>query len=343
MSVREIAGKANVSIGTVDRVIHKRGRVSKATRQKVLKIIEESNYKPNIYARNLSLAKTFKFGVLMPQLSQDSNYWRIPAAGIAKAQQELAAYKVAVQFFHFDRYSELSFAEAFQRTLSEPLDGILMAPVLSNIAKHIIHRIPENIPYAFFDSHIKRTNCLACIVQDSYQSGTLAAKLMLLMVKGSGAIAIIKVLPEDLHINERLEGFCSYMKKATQIQTKVYDADSYEGEAGFAKLCARILQENPDLLGIFVTNAWTHPVAKYVRSLHSNRKIYIIGYDLIAKNISYLKDGTIDFIISQRPQMQGYLGIYSLYRHVVVKEPVNRKIMVPLDIVTRENLRYYQD
>lgn len=343
MSVREIAKKAKVSIATVDRVLHNRGRVSKKTQEKILKIIAELDYKPNIYARNLSLAKTFQFGILMPQLDQDSDYWRIPANGIGKAQRELAAYKVEIKNFFFDRYSEHSFEEAFRTALRENLDGLLIAPVLLHIAKTIIPDIPEQLPFVFFDSFIRRTNCICRITQDSHQSGVLAAQLMKFIIHDAGSLAIIKVLPEDLHINERLRGFHAAMKGFPQVQTKIYEADSGEGETGFEKLCARIAQENPDLLGIFVTNAWTYPVAKYFRAEGSDKKIHIIGYDLIEKNIAFLKENAIDFIISQRPEMQGYLGIYSLYRHVILKEPVAQNIMVPLDIVTRENLKYYQD
>ena len=42
--LKDIARMANVSIGTVDRVIHNRGRVSKETREKVTKAILDIDY-----------------------------------------------------------------------------------------------------------------------------------------------------------------------------------------------------------------------------------------------------------------------------------------------------------
>ena len=99
------------------------------------------------------------------------------------------------------------------------------------------------------------------------------------------------------------------------------------------------LKENRELTGIFVTNASTHYVAKKLKSL--NKKIYLIGYDLIDSNIHYLKEGAIDFLISQRPEHQGYQGIYSLYRSIVLREKVNKQIMMPIDIITKENIKYY--
>jgi ABC-type sugar transport system substrate-binding protein len=44
-----------------------------------------------------------------------------------------------------------------------------------------------------------------------------------------------------------------------------------------------------------------------------------------------------------QPAMQGYLWIVALYRHVVLRESVKKQIMVPLDVLTRDNFTYYQD
>ena len=50
----DIAKMAGVSVGTVDRVIHNRGRVSEENRKKVQAILEMVNYQPNLMARSLA-------------------------------------------------------------------------------------------------------------------------------------------------------------------------------------------------------------------------------------------------------------------------------------------------
>lgn len=47
MTIKEIAKLANTSRGTVDRVIHHRGKVNKALEEKIWQIIQECNYSPN--------------------------------------------------------------------------------------------------------------------------------------------------------------------------------------------------------------------------------------------------------------------------------------------------------
>jgi LacI family transcriptional regulator len=343
MSVKEIARKANVSIGTVDRVIHNRGRVSRKTRERVQKIIKELNYRPNIYARSLSLAKNYHFGVVMPRLFQDSGYWRISARGIERAQKELEAYKVTIHYFLFDRYSESSFQRALNECMGREPEGLLIAPVLSEIARKLTTGIPPELPYSFFDCAIPGSQPLSFVGQNSRRSGALGARLLHLLTQDQGQNAIIKILPEDNHINERIKGFLASARSQGGLPVRVYDADSREGEEGLARLTSQIIAGTRNLRGIFVTNAWTYPVAKYVKSVNLKKKISIVGYDLTAPNIRFLKEGMIDFIISQRPALQGYLGILSLYRHVVLKEAVSPKMIMPLDIITRENLAYYQD
>jgi transcriptional regulator with XRE-family HTH domain len=77
MTLREIAEAAGISIGTVDRVLHGRGRVSAATKEKVEALIAESDYKPNLVARQLKLNRHYSFACLIPSLGEDSGYWRI--------------------------------------------------------------------------------------------------------------------------------------------------------------------------------------------------------------------------------------------------------------------------
>jgi LacI family transcriptional regulator len=342
ISIKDIAAKARVSIGTVDRVLHNRGRVSEQTRARVERIVRRLGYRPNIHARSLSLDKAFRFAVVMPRLTQDSEYWKFPAKGIDKACRELEPYHVSADYYLFDRYSNMSFERAFQGAVKSKPDGLLIAPVLSRRAEMLVPTIPQGIPYVFFDSTIPGTECLTFIGQDPFQSGLLAASLLQRVSGGQGHTAIVKVTPDDFHITERIRGFLTGMEENKRTPAHLFEVDSHKGEFAFAETVRRILRELDPLSGIFVSNAWTHSVAKAVREHRGSRRIAIIGYDLVPKNVQFLKEGVIGFLISQCPLTQGYEGIYSLYEHVVLRETVKQTIMVPIDILTKENVKYYQ-
>ncbi len=341
VTIKEIAARAGVSIGTVDRVIHNRGRVLGTTGERVRRILKELNYRPNIFAKNLKLSRTFTFGVLMPKPIQDSMYWAMPIKGMVRAQSELSAQKIQVKHFYYDKYSEASFFRSSRELLAAKLDGLLIAPVLSKVVHSFIRDVPAGVPYVFFDSFIPDADYVSYIGQDAFQSGVLSARLMEMVMKEKGAIAIVRVLPEDYHIDDRVKGFLVHCLKNPGIRTIVYDTDGNKNPVTRQKTFQKILVENPDLKGIFVTNAITHQIARYVKAHAPEKGVHVIGYDLIEENIRYLKEGWIDFLISQQSERQGYEGIYTLYRHVVLKEAVEKNVMMPLDIVTAENIDYY--
>jgi LacI family transcriptional regulator len=55
-----------------------------------------------------------------------------------------------------------------------------------------------------------------------------------------------------------------------------------------------------------------------------------------------LKKGTVDFLICQRPEEQGYFAIQSLFEHLVLKKEVTTENFTAIDIVTKENIDYYK-
>jgi LacI family transcriptional regulator len=341
-TIKEVAERANVSIGTVDRVIHKRGRVSKKTEEIVRRILEELDYKPNIFAKHLRLSRTFAFGIVLPRAHQDSAYWSLPVRGITKAQNELSLQKVKVRYFFYDKYSKTPLTGVRRDLFASKLDGLLIAPVLSKVFDSFVKEIPVGLPYVFFDSFIPNASYVSFIGQDSFKSGILSARLMQVLIGGQGSVAVIRVLPDDYHINDRVNGFLSFCKKHPAIESRVYEVDATKSKGNRQKVFKQIMYENTTLNGIFVTNASTHEIADYIGSQSFQRKIHIIGYDLIEENIRYLKKGVIDFLISQQSERQGYEGIYALYKNVVLKERLEKNIMMPLDIICNENVNYYK-
>ena len=68
-TIKEISEKANVSIATVSKVLNGKGRVTDQTRQHILDIANELNYRPNLYARNLKAKSTKTIGIITEDLT----------------------------------------------------------------------------------------------------------------------------------------------------------------------------------------------------------------------------------------------------------------------------------
>jgi LacI family transcriptional regulator len=67
-----------------------------------------------------------------------------------------------------------------------------------------------------------------------------------------------------------------------------------------------------------------------------------VGYDLVDENRRLVQENVIDFIISQKTMEQGHRAINMLFHNIILKEPCIKEVLMPIDIITAENLMFYQ-
>ncbi len=347
ITIRDIARLAGVSIGTVDRVIHERGEVSQKTREKILKITSTFNFRPDILASALASKKNSRFSILIPAADKESTFWKIPNAGINKAFDEISHYGVTFSRFFFDISNKTSFKTEAQKAIDENPDGILIAPSFQDEAIEMANICKEKkIPFVFFNSSPGNCGQMCFIGQDAKQSGKVAAKLMDYgLVEDSEVlvVSILGLLKSSNHIFLRKQGFLEYFKdkKQKNVNLQYLDIDTLN-LSGLDASLRDIFAKNQGIKGIFVTNSRVYHLARFFES-ESITNINLIGYDLTPENIHYLEKGTISFLINQKPVEQGYRAVFSLFNKIVLKKDVPSEILLPIDIVTKENLKYYEE
>lgn len=69
MNIYDIAKLANVSIATVSRVVNDSPNVSIKTKERVLSIMEQEGYTPNVFARGLGLGSMKTIGIICPDVA----------------------------------------------------------------------------------------------------------------------------------------------------------------------------------------------------------------------------------------------------------------------------------
>ncbi|MDR3342639.1 MAG: LacI family transcriptional regulator [Treponema sp.] len=338
MTVREIAELAGVSIGTVDRVLYKRGRVSAETRAKVQGIIEQYQFRPNPIARRLKRNRAYRFSILLPRRDQDAGYWGQALDGIRAAAAEIAPLGVETEILEYDRYNVLSFQNAADKAVAARPDGLVIPPIMPEKTGPFIADIQrEHIPYVFFDADMPGTAPLMTICQDSFKGGYLAGRLMHLFA-GSfhRPVAVLDPHGEDYHIIRRRDGFLKYAAEQG-IKTVVREYSGYKEPEISSEEIAGFFGDYPNLDGIFITNCMAHRVAEAVQRCGRTGDFILIGYDLIPKNLQFLKEDRINAIISQRPETQGREALLNLYRWIVLEQAISPRLEIPLDVYIREN------
>ena len=343
--IKEIARRANVSIATVDRVIHKRTGVSIKTRDKINKIISDLDYQPNLLARRLASRKTIRIATLIPKISRESSFWEAPLRGIEQAESELRQMGIVIEKSFFDQEDNTSFVKQSRQILKSKPDGILLAPSFVDEAIDFTNMCrQQQIPYVFINSDIPHQKSLCYIGPDLYRSGYLAGNLISYLVDDEDDILIVNVtkeLEDRHHLVRKEEGLRAYFRdhqRSNSIETidiLQFDAASIENALSLA------LQQNGNIRVLFVTNSRVSAVASYLKQV--NREVLLVGYDFLKENIDFLNEGVIDFLICQKPVEQAYRGVMSLYQHLVLSATVEDIYFMPIDIITKENYAYYRN
>ncbi|WP_151089395.1 LacI family DNA-binding transcriptional regulator [Hymenobacter baengnokdamensis] len=349
--LKDIAAKANVSVGTVDRVLHNRGRVSEEVRQKVLLMMKELEYEPNMIARTLGSNRSYRLAVLQPDHLLDP-YWQAPWDGIEKAGRELKQYGINVIIYPYSLTEVSSFIEQAEAATASQPDGILIAPLFYRESLTFFARWQaQSIPYVLFNTYIAELESLSYVGQDSYQSGFLAGKLVQFGQAQPGTFLIVHIAEDvanSVHVTQKERGFRDYFAQLAATATEAkspYTIISIDlpqpTEPSFARQLNRLLDDEAiQLKGIFVSTSKAYEIAPYLQA-YQRENIRLVGYDLLEKNIHFLNENIIDFLINQNPREQGYWGIFTLADLLVFKKEVLPLKYLPLDIITKENLQYY--
>jgi LacI family transcriptional regulator len=343
--IKDIARLAGVSIGTVDRVIHNRGEVAEKTRIRILEILKDTNYSPNLMAQVLKSRKRFHLVSLLPAPSDDNSFWNKHPVGMIRAIQELEPFPVTLSQVTFDMQNEDDFQKKTSEVLDLKPDGVLLAPIFKTESISFCSQLKGlEIPFVFVDGYIENTEFLAYTGENIFQSGRVAGQLIDMITPENGDILVVTIarnIRNVLHLTNRTEGFLSYFgnsckNKGKRIILNIPDpsSDTVHTELDI------VFADNPGIRSIFITGSRLYLIALYLEK-KGLKAIDLIGYDLLDSNVRFMKSGTTRFLIGQRPEEQTYKGIKKLFDFLSLHKIPERIEYLPVDIVTSENVDFF--
>ncbi|MDR1115448.1 MAG: LacI family transcriptional regulator, partial [Tannerella sp.] len=176
--IKDIAVMAGVSAGTVDRVLHNRGRVSEDALEKVRKTLKDLDYQPNLIARSLASKKACRILTLTPSF-KSGEYWSEVSEGINKVEREFSDYHLHIERKFFNQYDKESFDALVEEIKGGEYQGVIIATLFSESTFTLTKWLDrKGISYVLIDSYIDNTNCIAYYGTDSYKSGYIGGRLL---------------------------------------------------------------------------------------------------------------------------------------------------------------------
>jgi LacI family transcriptional regulator len=144
MSLEAVAKRAKVSTSTVSRVVNGVGFLKPATRQRVMKAVEELKYYPNLHARSLAAGRSRTIGVIVSNLQ---NPFFVDIFHAIESDAHAAGYEVVVANTN---YSPKQLVASVHIMLGRRVAGL--AIMVSEMEAELISEVSRaDIPVVFFD------------------------------------------------------------------------------------------------------------------------------------------------------------------------------------------------
>ena len=145
VTIYDVAAASGYSLATISRVLNHPEKVKPATREKVLKVIEELGYRPNMVARGLASRKTTSVGVIISDITRAS-----VAEMIGGIMDISDTYDYSIKIFQI--HDDIQVKDVMRNVVAEQVDGVLyLNDELSDSATEEVKEALKqaNIPFVF--------------------------------------------------------------------------------------------------------------------------------------------------------------------------------------------------
>jgi LacI family transcriptional regulator len=327
-TLQDIAKRAGVGDGTVSRVLNNHPNVSKKTREKVLKVVEELDYRPNFSARHMRTQRSQLIGFLTDTAASS------PYAGqiIQGAQEAAWEQHHVLLVVNTGNDADLT-AAAIEVFLERDVEAIIYA----SMAHEVVH-LPESIrkvPVALANCYTL-DGSMSSVVPDERRGGFEATQALL--QKGHRRIGLISFEwnPDIRSTAGRFEGYRQALETfgVPFDPTLVYFSagDVEVGYQGIFKLMH--LSEPPS--AIFCANdrrAFGVYNALYEMGLRIPDDVAVIGFDNQEPIPTALRPALTSMALPH--QEMGRWAVSEVFRQVENDRLSTQHILLPCPIVRR--------
>lgn len=305
MNLKMIAQKAGVSTATVSNVINgNHHKVSRETIEKVQRIIEEFNYKPNATARSLASRKSKIIGVVIPNVGEDDNFFCNPHDAHLLA---LLEHYIRSRGYYMMLRCVRQAREIIPLFSVWNIDGMICFGTLQSEIEEVAKKVA--VPIVFIDGYAEDLGAVGVGIED-YKGGYLAGRYLL----GKGHREIAVVSPEASRarvLQERHNGFRdACMEKGVALtEEDRFDSDTtYESGVAAGQ---KIAMSDKKYTAVWtVSDIVAFGVMEGLRLCGMNipGDVSVMGFDNLAEcNYSYPKLTTISQNIEKKAEKVGNL------------------------------------
>lgn len=235
--LQEVADAAGVSTITVSRCVNNPERVSRRTRDHVLRVATRLGYIPNRLASSLVSSKTRVVGAIVPTIANPIHAETLQAVTDVLGG---AGYRLLLGDTGYSEERELELVRTF---LGHRVDGMLItgvahAPACADLLRRAAVPVVEtfDLTPSPIDANVGFSN---------HEAGGAITRY--LIASGRRRLAFVEHRRiDDSRMNARRDGFSAACAAAGVAEHRVFSIDSDPGTGAGGEVIGRILAEMPD-------------------------------------------------------------------------------------------------
>src|SRR5271166_2617302 len=330
VTMRQIAERAGVSIGTVSHVINETAKVRLKLRERVIEAIRNMGYQPSALAQGLRKNRTNMLGMVIPDITNPF------FPGVVRGVEDVA-YKRSFRVILCNADNDPSKEESYVRELrSYKIAGLLIIPAAGpGIKAHLRAYGSAAVPVVCIDRVPDGWKGDAVLVANA-EGAYLATRHLIQM--GHKRLAVIAGPLGLTNAAERLKGFTRALNEARiEIEPEFVQEARFDTTSGY-QAALRLLRMLPRPTAIFACNdlmAFGVLQAARELSLRCPEDLSIAGFDSL--EFTKFTDPSLTSVYQPGYQL-GATAARLLFQRVDGLRSAPKKVLLPTELKKRDSV-----
>ncbi len=336
-TLKDVAREAGVSLATVDRVLHGRPGVRKATVQRVEETIDRLGFRPHAAAAELARGKSYRFCFVMPK-SLNAFMSEIQET-VIKERAWLTARRTLVDIVETDVFDPNALTSTLEE-VGHRYDGIAVVALDHPLVRAAIDDLmASGIHVITLVSDVPASHRARYVGIDNIAAGRTAGSLIGRFIGArKGKVAVVAGSLALSDHTDRFIGISRVIASDFPGLELMLPVEGRDEDATNQALTTKLLKDVPDLVGIYNIGAGTSGIATALVETGRAGDVVFVGHDLTTHTRRFLLTGVMDAVISQNPGREARSALRIL-QALSRKEPISTgQETIGIDIVIRENL-----